>query len=89
MATCIRCKDLILGKPGESICPKCAGEIVDNYASIDEIIALAKVGMCALIDESTGYQYHRPADDLRLELFKKIINRKLLDDLLKLKGSVT
>ena len=31
-------------------------------------IELAKIGLTALIDEATGYQYIRPKDDLQKEL---------------------
>lgn len=75
MATCIRCKGHISGAEGETICILCAGEIVDKYATWDEICALARVGIYALVDEATGYQYDRPKNDLRLELFKKINER--------------
>lgn len=80
MATCIRCKGHVSGVEGETICVLCAGEIVDKYATEDEIIALAKVGMYALVDEATGYQKIRPKNDLRLELFRQI-NKRLPEKL--------
>ncbi len=88
MAHCIRCKGIVHGtesKDGESICVLCAGEIVDKYATREEVSALARVGIDALVDEATGYDKIRPKDDLRerykkyygerLEIFKKINDR--------------
>jgi Zn-finger nucleic acid-binding protein len=64
--TCIKCgkvlKDNTL-KVGSSICIECAGELVDKM-SIEELVAHAKVGWDALIDEATRYQKIRPKDDL-------------------------
>jgi hypothetical protein len=80
MATCIRCKGHVSGAEGETICVLCASEIVDHYATTEEICALAKVGIYAIIDEATGYQKIRPKNDLRLELFKQI-NKRLPEKL--------
>ena len=52
-------------------------------------IELAKIGLIALIDEATGYQYVRPKDDLENNL-KKLrgdrhipLNKEILNDELK------
>jgi len=76
MGTCIRCKGQTHGAEGETICVICAGEIVDHYATHDEMIALAKTGIDALIDEATGYQKIRPPNDLR-ERYKKYYGKRL------------
>jgi hypothetical protein len=65
--TCIKCGETIREIPTKdatSICEKCAGELVDNM-STEELIAHAKVGWDALIDESTGYEKVRPKDALK------------------------
>jgi hypothetical protein len=80
MATCIRCKGHVEGPVGETCCVICASEIVDHYATQAEIMALARVGINALIDEATGYQKERNPNDLRVQLFKEI-NKRLPEKL--------
>ncbi len=85
MATCIRCNGLVHGAEGETICVLCAGEIVDHYATWDEVVTLAKTGIDTLIDEATGFDKIRPPNDLqerykryyakRLSIFKEITKR--------------
>ena len=64
MASCIRCRCDMGGKEGITICAGCAGELTDK-ANPDELLALAKVGIDALVDETTRYQQVRPFNDLR------------------------
>ena len=61
MASCIRCRCDMGGKEGITTC---AGELTDK-ANPDELLALAKVGIDALVDETTRYQQVRPFNDLR------------------------
>jgi len=63
MATCIKCGIDMGGKPGNSICEDCATELVKGKTP-QELAALAKVGLDAVVDEVTGYQYIRPKGDL-------------------------
>lgn len=61
---------------------KNSGELSDSYkvyADHAEIIirAVAKVGIIALVDEATGYQYDREKDALQL-ILKAYINKELL-----------
>ncbi len=44
------------------------GKIDTDDLSLSEKTILAKVGVTALVDECTGYQNHRPKDDLRMFL---------------------
>jgi len=46
-----------------SICQECAGKLADDL-SPSELLAMAKVGLDAVIDEVTGYEKVRPKDDL-------------------------
>ena len=64
------------GKEGVTICAGCAGELADR-ATLSELVALAKVGIDALIDEATGYQQIRPFNDLgeRLSVYLGIQKR--------------
>lgn len=64
--TCIKCGTIIkenTSKSYTSICEKCAGELVDNM-SIKDLVAHAKIGFDAIIDQKTGYDKIRPKGDL-------------------------
>jgi len=68
--TCIKCGKIIkanTAKDFTSICPECAGILADNM-SLEDLLAHAKVGFDALIDEATGYQTKRPKDALSKNL---------------------
>jgi predicted nucleic acid-binding Zn-ribbon protein len=72
--TCIKCGKIMqenTPKDFTSICVDCATELADNM-SMEDLIAHAKVGLDALIDERTGYQVKRPKGDLsnRLKQYK-------------------
>lgn len=71
MASCLKCNKDMGGKKGVSICEKCTDDIY-NALPRDIVLAMAKVGMCALVDEATGYEKIRAKDDLKqmLEKFK-------------------
>ena len=71
MINCIKCGGFVShGNSNlESICVKCAGNLVDNMAP-EELIATAKVGFEALIDEATGYQENRKPNELSQRLKK-------------------
>ena len=60
MTTCIKCGD---GSNPSTLCSKCTGEEVDKMSEKDQL-AMAKVGLDALIDEATHYQEVRPSGDL-------------------------
>jgi len=66
MITCIKCGEFMAenNKDISSICLDCAGELADNM-SLTEQVAMAKVGLDALIDTATGFEKVRPKDDLR------------------------
>ena len=65
MITCIKCGGFISHDSSNlsSICQECVGELVDK-ASPAELLALAKTGIDAMIDEETGYQEVRPPKEL-------------------------
>lgn len=63
MATCIKCGVNMNDKPGTSICQECVTLLLQDK-TIDELVALAKVGLDAVIDEVTGYQNIRPKGEL-------------------------
>ncbi len=65
MSTCIKCGVDMGGKPSTSVCSNCA-TILAQGKSLEELRALAKVGLDAVIDEATGYQNIRPKKDLAL-----------------------
>ena len=71
MITCIKCGCFISHDSSNlsSICQKCAGELADAL-SPSELVAMAKVGFDALIDETTKYQRVRPKDALAKRLKK-------------------
>jgi hypothetical protein len=52
------------GKDGQSICQDCATILLENKTPA-ELVTLAKVGIDAVIDEATGYQYSRPKGALK------------------------
>lgn len=64
MATCIKCGVELGGNPGTSICQDCVSILIQGK-TIEELAALAKVGLDAVIDEVTGYQDIRPTGDLK------------------------
>lgn len=72
MANCLKCNKDMGGKNGVSICEDCTSAILDTLPH-DILIAMSKVGICALVDEATGYEKIRPKDDLKqlLDKFKK------------------
>jgi len=63
MSTCIKCGKVTHhdGSNRSTMCLECAGEEVDKMSNK---LAMAKVGLAALIDEATGYQDVRPPKDL-------------------------
>lgn len=64
MADCIKCGEKLNDKLGTTICGECV-DILLKDKTPQELIALAKVGLDAVIDEVTGYQKIRPKDDLK------------------------
>ena len=64
MATCIKCGVGMGGKQGNSICQDCVSILLEGK-TIEELAALAKVGLDAVIDEVTGFQYVRPKGELK------------------------
>jgi len=64
MATCIRCGRDMGDKDGSSICEKCVAILLSEKTP-SELLALAKVGLDALVDETTGYQKIRPKGELK------------------------
>ncbi len=64
MADCIDCGEKLTGPIGVTMCMKCAGKWVDSLPR-KELIAMAKTGLDALIDEVSGYEKIRPKGDLR------------------------
>lgn len=63
MANCIKCGADIGGAQGDSICQDCVTLLLKDKTP-QELLALAKVGIDALIDETTSYQYVRPKGEL-------------------------
>lgn len=63
MATCIKCGIGIGDKQGISICQDCVTLLLEDKTP-EELVALAKVGLDAVIDEVTGYQSIRPKNNL-------------------------
>jgi len=62
---CIICKkEISKASICDSVCLDCAGYMVDNLMSLDDIGKCAKLGMVALIDEATGYQDIRAREEL-------------------------
>jgi hypothetical protein len=59
----MKCNLEMGGKPGQSICQDCVTELLKNKTPT-ELVALAKVGLDAVIDELTGYEYVRQKGDL-------------------------
>ena len=66
MITCIKCGGFISHDNSNlsSICQDCAGKLADALSTRD-LIAMAKVGLDAVIDEVTGYQDVRLEGELR------------------------
>lgn len=65
MTTCIECgKDMDNKSNLSSICTDCAGKLADDLSPA-ELVAMAKVGLDALIDEVTGYEKVRPKGELK------------------------
>jgi len=66
MVTCIKCGCFISHDSSNlsSICQECAGKLADNL-SPSELLAMAKVGLDAVIDEVTGYQSVRLKGELK------------------------
>jgi len=52
------------GKSGASICQDCVTILLADK-TLQELLALAKVGIDAVIDEVTGYQGLRPKGELK------------------------
>lgn len=65
MIICIKCGGFISRDSSnlESICVECAGKLVDDMTS-EDLVAMAKVGLDAVIDEATGYQAMRHPQEL-------------------------
>ena len=64
MPTCIKCGIDMGGKQGTSICQDCVTILLENKTPA-ELVALAKVGLDAVIDEVTGYQSIRQTGELK------------------------
>ena len=66
MITCIKCGCFISHDSSNlsSICQECAGKLADNLSPAD-LLAMAKVGLDAVIDEVTGYQDVRLKGELK------------------------
>ncbi len=64
MADCIDCGIILNGKPGHTICQPCVDKRVAQLTPT-QLMAMAKVGADAVIDEVTGYEKIRPRDDLK------------------------
>ncbi len=71
--TCIKCNRIMRRVKSThnyaSICPECAGKVSSTLPA-EQRLAMAKVGLDALIDEATVYQYQRSAGDLKGRLKK-------------------
>ena len=70
---CFKCGEIINTVTAKgnhtSMCPKCASAMVETM-TLEELVAHAKVGMVAVIDEATGKQETRPKNELRESLKK-------------------
>lgn len=65
MADCVDCgKEIPQAPDGTTICTDCATKRVAQLTS-EQFVAMAKVGLDAVIDEATGYQQQRPKDALK------------------------
>ena len=73
MATCIKCGVYVGSKQGNSICQNCVTLLLQDKTP-QELLALAKIGIDAVIDEITGYQNVRPKGELakRHEKYKEV-----------------
>lgn len=70
--TCIKCGKTIKENPikdSTTVCQTCVDELLNNM-SPKELLAHAKVGLDAVIDEVTGYQNVRQKGDLNKRLKK-------------------
>ena len=63
MARCIKCSGDMGDKDGIFICQDCVTTLLKSK-TLEELVVLAKVGIDAMVDEATGYQYKRPINDL-------------------------
>ncbi len=70
---CVKCHTVIRQIKSKcdfaSICMDCA-RLAEESLTDEQRLAMANVGLDALIDEATGYQKDRPQDDLRQQLRK-------------------
>jgi len=55
---------------------ECGDKTTQNYCCTLVIRGFASVGIIALVDEATGYQYERPRKDLE-EYLKKVLSEGL------------
>ena len=64
MPSCIDCGKDVGGKAGTTICLDCASKRA-SALSPEQLMAMARLGMDAVADESSGFQDKRPAGDLK------------------------
>ncbi|MDD3983866.1 MAG: hypothetical protein PHU54_07990 [Candidatus Omnitrophica bacterium] len=65
MSDCVDCGEMLAdGITGKTICVDCAGKRADALTH-EQMLAMAKTGLIALIDEKTGYQKIRRKDELK------------------------
>ena len=65
MSDCIDCGEQITdGKKGTTICSRCV-DFRGSKLSPEQLAAMAKTGIDALVDEVTGYEQVRPRGDLK------------------------
>lgn len=77
MADCIDCgKEIPQTPDGASICQDCVGKRVDQLerdGNYRVMVALAKIGIDAVVDESTGYEKIRNRHELRQRYEKYLL----------------
>lgn len=80
MADCIDCgKEIPQTPDGRTICQSCVEKRVDQLGEdgkYDVLLALAKIGIDAVIDEVTGYEKNRGRRELRERYERYLLERK-------------
>jgi hypothetical protein len=81
MADCIDCGLEIPQTPdGSTICQDCVGKRLDQLeveGKWDVMLALAKIGCDAIVDEATGYEKKRARHELRQRYEKYLLEGKV------------
>jgi len=72
MVACIDCSREFKGGKGVSICPECVDKRVAELTP-EKLIAMAKTGLDAVIDEVTGYEKIRGKSELKTR-YNKYLN---------------